>query len=105
MSHISREEYERHNREDARLVMLRALYDQEDDRLNQSRLLDVLKVFGYKRDINFVRTELRAMRELGAVILHEAGTFMVAEITDRGTLHVERAVTIDGIRRPSRNAG
>ena len=94
--------YPEFQRKDARLVMLRALHEQPDDRLNETLLLETLKTFGYRKTKEFVRTELRVMEELGAVILHPAGEFLTAEITQAGTNHVERVTTIDGIARPSR---
>lgn len=97
-------EYQRH---DARLVMLRALYDQPDDRLNETLLLRHLEAFGYRKTKDFVRTELEWMAEHGAVILHRApgSEFVTAEITEQGTRHCDRLVTIQGILRPSRREG
>ncbi|WP_279480279.1 hypothetical protein [Aureimonas sp. SK2] len=98
------DDFIQHQREDARLVMLRALSAQPDDMLNETMLFEFLKSFGYRKDRNFVRAELDMMAELGAVKLHKAGEFYVAEITERGARHVAREVTIPGIRRPSRAA-
>ncbi|RFC63617.1 hypothetical protein DYI37_11470 [Fulvimarina endophytica] len=101
------EGYPEYQRKDARLVMLRALNEQDDDRLNETMLLKYLENFGYRKTRDFVRTELEAMKELGAVILHTApgADFVTAEITERGTRHCERLVTIAGIARPSRREG
>ena len=95
-------DYPEYQRKDARLTMLRALHEQPDDRLNETILLMTLASFGYRKTKEFVRTELRVMEELGAVRLHPAGEFLVAEITAAGSAHVERVSTIEGIARPSR---
>ena len=81
------EGYPKYQREDARLVMLRALNDQPDDRLNETLLLRTLESFGYRKTKEFVRTELRVMEDLGAVLLHGGGPngeFLTAEITQAG---------------------
>ncbi|WP_182085206.1 hypothetical protein [Aureimonas sp. ME7] len=95
-------DYPEFQRRDARLVMLRALHEQSDDTLNETLLLEHLKAFGYRKTKDFVRTELRVMADLGAIRLHPAGDFLVAEITQAGANHVERVTTIEGIARPSR---
>lgn len=96
------QEYPEFQRRDARLVMLRALHEQPDDRLNETILLEVLKANGYRKTKEFVRTELRVMADLGAIVLHPNGEFLTAEITQAGSNHAERISTIEGIARPTR---
>jgi hypothetical protein len=88
-------------REDARLVVLRELQRQNDGRLNETLLLKVLDSFGHRRTRDWLRTQLRAMADLGAVALTEQGTVMIAQITRTGMDHVERRSVIEGIARPS----
>ncbi|ORE93216.1 phage-like protein [Aurantimonas sp. 22II-16-19i] len=95
-------DYAEHQRQDARLVMLRALHEQPDDTLNETMLLTTLKAFGYRKTKEWVRTELRVMEDLGAVRLDRVGEFVIAKITEAGASHVERVTTIEGIARPSR---
>lgn len=86
---------------DARLIMLKELARQNDGRLNEAILLNVLDAFGHRRTRDFVRTQLRAMVDVGAVALTEAGSVMIAEITRAGMDHVDRRAVIEGIARPS----
>lgn len=86
---------------DARLVILKALALQTDGRLNEVILAAELDSFGHRRSREWVRTQLEALRELGAVRTTEAGTVKVAEITKLGLAHVERRQVIDGVARPS----
>lgn len=93
--------YEEVSRNDARLVILRELVKQTDGRLNETILLAVLDQFGHRRSRDWLRTQLRALAELGAVVIREAGSVMVAQITRLGVDHVERRAVIEGIARPS----
>lgn len=93
--------YEQHLERDARLVMLKELAAQSDGRLNETILTAALDAYGYRRSRDWVRTQLLAMKELGAVTLTEAGTVMIAAITRLGVAHVERRQIIEGIARPS----
>ena len=87
--------------QDGRLIILKELAKQVDGRLNETLLTRVLDAFGITRSRDWVRTQIRAMAELGAVTFTETGTVFVAEITRRGVDHVERRVLIEGIARPS----
>lgn len=93
--------YEERLTADARLVILRALYEQTNYRLNEAILESELDRFGHRRSRSWVRTQLLALRELGAITATEAGSVMVACLTKLGVAHVERRQVIDGIARPS----
>lgn len=86
---------------DARLVILKALSLQTDGRLNEVILTHELDSFGHRRSREWVRTQLEALRELGAIAVTEAGTVKVAAITKLGLAHVERRQIIEGVARPS----
>ncbi len=86
---------------DARLVILRALYEQTDWRLNQSLLLDVLDHLGHRHNKEWLRTQLRELEQLGVLKIHEVGEFMIGELVQLGKDHIERRVVVDGIKRPS----
>ncbi|MFZ1680748.1 MAG: hypothetical protein WAT70_06980 [Rhizobiaceae bacterium] len=86
---------------DARLVILKELAAQTDGRLNETLLTATLDAFGIRRSREFVRTQIRALAELGAVTASEAGTVMIAAITRTGLDHVERRAVLDGVARPS----
>ncbi|MBZ0164579.1 MAG: hypothetical protein K8H74_17935 [Notoacmeibacter sp.] len=96
--------FEEHLRADARLVILKELAHQTDGRLNETILTSVLDGFGYRKSRDWVRTQLRALDDLGAVTIIEAGTVMIASITRAGLDHVERRSVIEGVARPSPEA-
>ena len=62
-------DFEDFMRRDARLIILKELAHQADGRLNETLLAAVLDSFGHHRSRDWVRTQLRAMDELGAVTL------------------------------------
>jgi hypothetical protein len=86
---------------DARLCILKELSVQVDGRLNEKTLMHVLDMFGIRRSRDWVRTQLRALGELNAVHVTEAGTVMVASLTKLGRDHVERRQVIEGVARPA----
>jgi len=87
--------------EDARLCILKELSFQVDGRLNEIALMRVLDAFGITRPREWVRTQLLALDQLGAVNVSEAGTVMIASLTKLGRNHVERRAIVDGVARPS----
>lgn len=89
-------------REQARLIILKALRDQTDERLNSDLMLPVLESFGIKKAREWVHTELRWLADMGAVRLTEAGTVLVAALTERGAQHLDRVIVLEGVKRPSR---
>jgi len=93
--------YEDFVTQDARLAIVRELAVQTDWRCNETILLTVLDNFGHKRSKDWLRTQLRALEELGAIKIHNIDKFMVAELTQAGLDHVERRAIIEGIKRPS----
>lgn len=93
--------YEERLTEDARLVILRALLEQTGGSLNEVIIEAVLDRYGHHRSRSWVRTQLLALKDLGALQIVEAGTVMVGTITKLGKAHVERREIIDGVARPS----
>lgn len=96
--------FEEHLTADARLVLLRTLNGQTDGRLNETLLTAALDSFGHRRSRDWVRTQLRALAELGAVRITESGMIMIAEVTRLGSDHVERRQIVEGVARPSPGA-
>jgi len=86
--------------EDARLVILKALAGETNATLNETILVRVLETFGHTRSREWVRTQLLKLAELGAVRNVEAGTVMIATLTQAGLDHVERRSVIAGVARP-----
>jgi hypothetical protein len=93
--------FDRIIREDARLILLRALSEQPDGRLNSDLLRETLSSFGISKSRDYVHDELRYLAELGAAKVHEIGSVRIAEITAKGADHVARRIVIEGIKRPS----
>lgn len=92
-------------REQARLIILRALSAQGDETLNSDLIVHELQPFGIRKDRAWVHGELAYLRELGAVTLTEAGSVKVATLTELGHRHLSREVAIEGVKRPSRPGG
>lgn len=88
--------------EQARLILLKALRDQTDERLNSDLMLPVLESFGIKKARELVHTELRWLADMGAVRLTEAGSVLVAALTERGAQHLDRVIVLEGVKRPRR---
>jgi hypothetical protein len=86
--------------QDARLLILQELARQNDARLNEMTLTQVLDTMGIYRSRDWVRSQLRALADLDAVKVVEVGTVMVATLTRVGRDHVERRALLSGISRP-----
>lgn len=86
---------------DARLVILRELVAQTDGRLNDLMLQKVLDVHGYRRDRDWVKTQLRKLEALDAVSLLGTGTMLIARIERPGRDHVEERTILSGVSRPA----
>lgn len=89
-------------RAEARLIILKALAEQVDERLNSSLILPVLETFGIRKTREWVHDELAWLESMGAVKLTRAGSILVAALTEKGSHHLERRIAIEGIKRPSR---
>jgi hypothetical protein len=85
----------------ARLVILKELAQQSDHRLNETLIGAVLDTFGHRRSRDWIRTQLRALADLGAITIDQPGSVMVAALTRAGLDHVERRAVIEGVARPS----
>lgn len=92
-------------REDARLIVLKALAARTDETLHSGYLELELRRFGIREDRDWLHDELRWLGSHGAVTLIEAGSVLVATLTDKGARHLARDIAISGIKRPSRHGG
>jgi hypothetical protein len=88
-------------REEARLIILRALNEQSDARLNSAILVSTLESYGVTKTRDWVHEELRWLADIGAVRVVDAGSVRVAHLTDKGRDHVERRIVLEGVKRPS----
>lgn len=87
-------------REEARLIILRALAEQANYSLNESLLADTLETFGIYRPRAWVRDEMRWLETMGAVRVTEAGSVLIGTLLDKGREHVEQRMRIEGVKRP-----
>lgn len=86
---------------DCRLIILRKLAGEADNRLNETILVKVLETFGHTKSRDYVRQQIRKLEELNAVKVTEAGSVLVAELLRAGLDHVERRAFLVGVGRPS----
>lgn len=93
-------DFNKHVELDARLCILRAIQSESDGRLNESLIDIALQTYGHSRSREWVRNQMRVLADVGAVMLSEVGTYLVAEITRAGVEHLERRKIIEGIKRP-----
>lgn len=89
-------------RPDARLIILKALAAQTDERLHSGFLAEELIRFGIDRPREWIHGELDWLEQMGAVTLIKPGSVVVATLTEKGHRHLRRAIVIEGVKRPSR---
>lgn len=87
-------------RKDVRLVSLRILSETPSYRANSSVLSNLLHQFGHAVTRDQVKTELRWLAEQGLVKLEEAGSVLVATLTERGQDVAEGRAFVDGVAKP-----
>ena len=92
-------------REQARLIILKTLASQVDETLNSDMMIPELRRFGIRKDRAYVHDEMSWLREMGAVTIVQAGTVLVATLTQKGERHLSRDIAIEGVQRPSRPGG
>lgn len=89
-------------REQARLIILKALADQNDERLNSDLMVHELAPFGISKDRAWVHEEFSYLKDMGAIVVHQVGSLQVAELAQKGHRHLTRQIAIEGVQRPSR---
>ncbi len=87
-------------RRDVRLVSLRILSETPSYRANSSVLSNLLHQFGHSVTRDQVKTELRWLEEQGLLKLEEAGSVLVATLTERGQDVAEGRAFVDGVAKP-----
>jgi hypothetical protein len=89
-------------RDDARLIILKALSEQMNDTLPSNIIQDaVLPVFGIRQDRAWVHLQMDYLANLGAITLITAGTVKVATLTKLGKRHLDRDIALENVTRPS----
>ncbi|MGR3484053.1 MAG: VpaChn25_0724 family phage protein [Paracoccaceae bacterium] len=86
----------------ARLVILKALANEQGYSLNDTMVMGQLHTFAINRGRDYVRTQLAFLAgEAGAVILRTAGTAIIATLTEAGLDHVQHRRVLSGVAKPS----
>ncbi|MGK7664242.1 MULTISPECIES: VpaChn25_0724 family phage protein [unclassified Marinovum] len=95
---------DRRIREDARLIILKALAGmQPDETLHSGYLQEAVATYGgIRRDREWVHDELNWLHERGAIATRRAGSVMIATLQEKGHRHLRREIVIEGVKRPSR---
>ena len=83
--------------EKGRLVILQAIAREFNGHLREDLLQRALDASFLSRSISWVRTQLRKLEELGAVVITEDGGKLIAGITPVGRDHVDRRSPLDGV--------
>lgn len=86
--------------EKGRLVILQALAREFNGHLREGLLQKAVDVYLLPRSIDWVRTQLRKLEELGGVTITEDNGRMIAGITTAGRDHVDRRSPIEGVAWP-----
>jgi len=97
-----RARYAQLRREQARLIIIRTLAGDTHGSQNSDILLHELKRFAIRETRVWLHEELRWLENIGAVQLTEAGSLLVATLTEKGQRHLDREIAIEGVQRPSR---
>ncbi|CAN7259654.1 VpaChn25_0724 family phage protein [Brucella pseudogrignonensis] len=96
-------DYAKKIREDARLIILKALAEQINESLASNILQDfVLPRFAIRQDRAWVHSQIDFLANLGAVTATAEGTVKVVSLTTMGQRHLDRDIAIEGVTRPSR---
>jgi DNA-binding transcriptional ArsR family regulator len=89
-------------REQARLIILKALAKEVNETSNSDLLRYELQTFGLDKSRAWIHDELAYLREMGAITVSEAGTVKVVTLAEKGAEHLRRQIAIEGVQRPSR---
>lgn len=95
-------DFQRIMREEARLIILKALAEQVNESLNSSILQQVLTTFAINMERPWVHQQIEYLETMGAVAVVPAGTVKIATLTELGRRHIDRLTAIEGVKRPSR---
>ncbi|MEP0406305.1 hypothetical protein [Roseibium sp.] len=97
---MSSEQYKAYVDERGRMVILQVLTAEVNGHLREELLQKALDIYLIKRSIEWVRTQLIRLEELGAVTITEDEGKMIAGITRAGRDHMERRSRLAGVAAP-----
>lgn len=93
-------DYKQHIERHGRLIILEVLAREFNGHLREELIQKALDALFITRSIDWVRTQLRKLEELGAVKITEDGGRLIAGITRTGRDHVDRRSALDGVAWP-----
>ncbi|GAA0600169.1 hypothetical protein [Paenochrobactrum glaciei] len=96
-------DYARIRREEARLIILKALAEQTNESLSSSMLEKVLATYAIHEVRPWVHQQLEYLQTMDAIRVTLAGSVQIATLKDLGHRHLERHIAIEGVKRPSRS--
>lgn len=86
---------------EGRLRILQTLAEQVDRRLLARHIRRELSDrWIMTRSDEWLRLQIAALSELGAVVTHDVGGSLVVELARRGAEHLERLVVLPGVMQP-----
>lgn len=95
-------DYIKIRREEARLIILKALAEQTNETLSSSMLQPVLAMFAINEERAWIHQQLDWLANMEAITVIDAGSVKIASLTDHGRRHLDRQIAIEGVKRPSR---
>jgi DNA-binding transcriptional ArsR family regulator len=93
-------EYARFLASKGRLVILQALAAEFNGHLGDELLQKAVDLRLVARSLEWVRTQLAALEEVGAVTLQQDGNRVIAVLTQAGRDHIERRRPLAGVAWP-----
>lgn len=89
-------------REEARLIILKALGEQHNETLSSSMIEEILPQFAIRQERAWIHQQMGYLRDMGAILMRDAGTVKIGTLTTLGRRHLDRDTVIEGVKRPSR---
>ena len=84
-----------------RLMILQALAEDDDYRVNDSMLHTWLHTMALDLSMDRLRTQIRWLEEQALVTVDQVGTMLIATLTERGLDVSKGRARVDGIARPA----
>lgn len=91
----------RMRRERARLIILKALAEQDNGSLDSSMIEEIMPLFAIRETRLWIHEQMEFLAERDAITIAKAGTVMIATLNKRGRRHLQRDIAIEGVLRPS----
>lgn len=84
-----------------RLIILVTLRGERTRSLTETMLQAQLDAEGYKRPLEYLRVQLRALEDMDAIKVTDAGCELIAQLLRLGRAHLDLRVELDGVANPA----